>query len=372
VVDLHATIQQHQLQVAVADWEHQIPAHRPEDHRGGELPSLEPPVPTHRRPASQWPGIILRTLVGPKTLQQSPSASPASLRDLARIRDQPAFPGPDFPPQDITITDLIPVFNGSTPVTLSGSEAGGGTLNPSVSASATHSALVMTASMSLTYFFEIVGPQNQSAVVNFFSFLDFRNGGGDGGDFITYGNAYATLSAAGVSLFDYGCGDFLPANVVNKCSATPSFDVSTLILPDNTIYSVTMGTEAVTGSSTTASASFDPYIQVDPNQPNADDYSIAVSDGIGNVPSVPPSGVPEPPGWILLSVALLGTIGIRRRSSREARRLHMALTGSDTGLEESAPDHAHRRPRRERRFQTPFNPRRDDGGRRGGQFDLRK
>src|SRR4051812_9613246 len=41
VIHLDTAIQQHQLEVAVADWEHQIPSHRPQDHLGGELPAFE-------------------------------------------------------------------------------------------------------------------------------------------------------------------------------------------------------------------------------------------------------------------------------------------------------------------------------------------
>src|SRR3954451_15123529 len=41
VVHLHPTVLQHQLEIAVADWEHQVPAHGPQDHLGGELPALE-------------------------------------------------------------------------------------------------------------------------------------------------------------------------------------------------------------------------------------------------------------------------------------------------------------------------------------------
>jgi hypothetical protein len=47
VVHLNAAVQQHQLEIAVADREHQIPSHGPQDHLGGELPPLEPPALTH-------------------------------------------------------------------------------------------------------------------------------------------------------------------------------------------------------------------------------------------------------------------------------------------------------------------------------------
>ena len=41
VVDRDAAIMQHKFEIAIADRELEIPAHRPEDHLGGELPSLE-------------------------------------------------------------------------------------------------------------------------------------------------------------------------------------------------------------------------------------------------------------------------------------------------------------------------------------------
>ena len=41
MVDLHATVLQHQLEIAIADREHQVPAHGPQDHLGRELPAFE-------------------------------------------------------------------------------------------------------------------------------------------------------------------------------------------------------------------------------------------------------------------------------------------------------------------------------------------
>jgi hypothetical protein len=48
VVDLDAAVGQHHLEIAVADREHQVPTHGPEDDVGGELPPFERPVPHHR------------------------------------------------------------------------------------------------------------------------------------------------------------------------------------------------------------------------------------------------------------------------------------------------------------------------------------
>src|SRR5215217_9243792 len=41
VVDRDAAVLQHEREIAVADREHQIPAHRPEDYISSELPALE-------------------------------------------------------------------------------------------------------------------------------------------------------------------------------------------------------------------------------------------------------------------------------------------------------------------------------------------
>ena len=47
MVHLNAAIQQHEREIMVADREHQIPAHRPQDHLGGELPAFEGLIPPH-------------------------------------------------------------------------------------------------------------------------------------------------------------------------------------------------------------------------------------------------------------------------------------------------------------------------------------
>jgi lipid II:glycine glycyltransferase (peptidoglycan interpeptide bridge formation enzyme) len=41
VVNRHTALPQHQLEIAVADRDHQMPPHRPQDHLGTELPALE-------------------------------------------------------------------------------------------------------------------------------------------------------------------------------------------------------------------------------------------------------------------------------------------------------------------------------------------
>src|SRR5580704_15552598 len=47
VVHLNASIQQHELEITVADRKHQIPPDRPQDHLGGELPAFEGLIPRY-------------------------------------------------------------------------------------------------------------------------------------------------------------------------------------------------------------------------------------------------------------------------------------------------------------------------------------
>src|SRR4051812_28331417 len=56
VVDRDVAVLQHELEVAVADREHQVPAHRPEDYLGGELPTLERLTLPPRRPSAHHAG----------------------------------------------------------------------------------------------------------------------------------------------------------------------------------------------------------------------------------------------------------------------------------------------------------------------------
>jgi PEP-CTERM motif len=58
------------------------------------------------------------------------------------------------------------------------------------------------------------------------------------------------------------------------------------------------------------SAYADPYIYVDPNDPNASLYSIVVSPGIGNVPL---GSTPEPSSLVLLGSGVMGLAGFLRR-----------------------------------------------------------
>jgi hypothetical protein len=45
MADVHPPIRRHRFEVAITDWEHQVPAHGPKDHLVRKMPPLEGPHP---------------------------------------------------------------------------------------------------------------------------------------------------------------------------------------------------------------------------------------------------------------------------------------------------------------------------------------
>src|SRR5580704_12831060 len=86
VVDLDAAIEQHELQITVADGKHQIPSHGPKDHLGCELAPLEAITQTHSDARPIVPHSIIPELRQQRSLQQNLSAPPTATRTAGAQR----------------------------------------------------------------------------------------------------------------------------------------------------------------------------------------------------------------------------------------------------------------------------------------------
>jgi hypothetical protein len=115
--------------------------------------------------------------------------------------------------------------------------------------------------------------------------------------------------STGVTICNYGCG---PAT-----SFTGMLEVNAL---SGTVYTNAVhlevdvdGGRGGTSDFDGGTVSVDPRIYVDPSFPNASDYQILLSDGIGNgIPST--TGVPEPATWamVLFGIGVVGVMARRR------------------------------------------------------------
>src|SRR5579863_7954907 len=70
-----------------------------------------------------------------------------------------------------------------------------------------------------------------------------------------------------------------------------------------------------------ASAYLDPYFSIDPSTPDADQYSILTSPGIGNAM---PSAVPEPSTWVMMVLGFAGLAWAGWRGGRVVRTVRSA------------------------------------------------
>jgi hypothetical protein len=195
--------------------------------------------------------------------------------------------------------------------------------NPSISLSAGTSAVLSPydgieaeSNAQLTYEFQVDGP-TPSVELDEFSHagvsnltaegvnatLSFVVDAGAGGDTI------GTLSVAGGprGSLSYSGAGIQPGFDPNSFTMNTAITVPTGS-PIFVDIEASVGIEAGAGyPPLTESAYLDPYFTIDPSVPNADEYSIFTSPGIGNSPI---SGVPEPSTWAMM---LLGFAGLGSR-----------------------------------------------------------
>jgi hypothetical protein len=133
--------------------------------------------------------------------------------------------------------------------------------------------------------------------------------------------------------------DYFNSATNSSTTITKSFS-GTLSLYTNEIYAISQSTEAYasslyfswkstvgqqdtgySGYHTTAAALADPYLVIDPSNPNAGQYQILLSQGFGNSPL---AGAPSPaPGAGLVSLAFLAFLGAMMKWREKATRLIM-------------------------------------------------
>jgi hypothetical protein len=162
------------------------------------------------------------------------------------------------------------------------------------------------ANSALTYYFTIDGPDHGPIEIGIATTL-LTSADPDN-------TAFARISTTQ--------GTFVCADTNEGLCGRSQFDgILTEMDEPGQVYSVHLETVASVGVfGGSAFASADPYIFVESTDPNADLYSIRVSDGIAN--AVPSStAVPEPSTWAML---LLGFAGIGLAGYRRARDLRAA------------------------------------------------
>lgn len=165
-----------------------------------------------------------------------------------------------------------------------------------------------TANMNVQYYAEVIGPPGSVTV-----------------GVTTAGSASVTNGAIGnqalsaIQINDSGTVIEYLAGAGVGLSYPPSFDVTTTFQEQaNNAFFVGLFTSTAAevdgGGTSTVTASIDPYFFIPSTDPNAGEYSIIVSPGIGNSPL---PTIPEPSTWILLFTGFASLVFARYRGNHE-------------------------------------------------------
>ncbi len=160
------------------------------------------------------------------------------------------------------------------------------------------------ANSALTYYYTVDGPDNGPIEIGVGTNL-LTSAGPDN-------TAFASLSTSQ--------GTNVCADTHEGLCGGSQFDGAFIEMDEpGQVYSVHLEAVASVGIfGGSAFASADPFFFVEPTNPNADLYSIRVSDGIAN--AAPSTGVPEPATWAMLLLGFVGLgVAARRTGKRQPR-----------------------------------------------------
>jgi len=177
----------------------------------------------------------------------------------------------------------------------------------------------LAGSLSITYYFEVTGGNIGDPVTVLLDSI--LRAAGTTANSQSFAAADARVSLNNNAVFHdllYSCG---PGNCSFQQNWAGTLAVQMAVGDVGTVWIQTdIDTEAgVSGCPTpnlcvqgvaTASALADPYLYIDPTTPNASQYSIVVSQGIGNTPL---GSTPEPSSLLLLGSGVVGLGGLLRR-----------------------------------------------------------
>jgi MYXO-CTERM domain-containing protein len=186
--------------------------------------------------------------------------------------------------------------------------------SPTITISATSASdyNVSQGEVTMNYTFEVVGPASTAPI-----------------PIVLVDNASVSTSnfAEAFSTLEFnGAGDYLVnLQSINGVFSSPSGPApvsesdgvyhfvnteSVAVGEDYSLFIFVEGSAEGWTSPTYANAFLDPYIYVDPTFPLASEYSIIVSESVGNAPAAP-----EPSTWVMagLGFGALGALGLARR-----------------------------------------------------------
>jgi hypothetical protein len=192
------------------------------------------------------------------------------------------------------------------------------------SAASKQETLGANSSAALNYYIEVLGPE-PTVTLDLLGSAALAAVGSDIStnstiELILYGDtftdvvagvAYTQGSAYPIEGDEYGSGvqaGFDPASF----QIETSLSVGTSSVIEVSMDATNSANSGAGESAAHASAYLDPYFFIDPNTPNADQYSIIVSKGIGNALTTP-----EPSTWAMILVGFAGIGFFARRAPRQ-------------------------------------------------------